>query len=205
MDRQPPKCEYMVFATPACCHEKNEEVKMGHRRLCRLWMAGCFCLVLAAARGSPAAELAGAEALQAAVEDLRATFGGRYPGGPGYLDRLGQLRREAQEASGQQAEKLQARFDVLKRELSPCLAKFADPSDPAYQEALTLIRAGRERLANTSRADMPNFHLTSLPDLSRQSRLDALAGIEMEMRQAIIQGRKCYEILTARFLADPPR
>ncbi len=85
-------------------------------RLCVLLMAGCCCLGSAAVRLSPATELSGGDALQAAVEDLRATFGERYPGARQYLARLGQLRREAESASGQQVEKLQAEFDVLKRE-----------------------------------------------------------------------------------------
>lgn len=109
----------IMLETPACCHGKNRAVRIVHPCLSLLLMAGCFCLGLAAARLSRAAELAGAEALQAAIEDLQATFGGRYLGGPRYLDRLGQLQREAQEASGRQAEKLQARFDALKREAEP--------------------------------------------------------------------------------------
>jgi len=89
---------------------------MAHPRLCLSLMAGCLCLGLAAARPSRAADLAGADPLQAAIEDLQATFGGRYPGGPRYLARLGRLRREAQAASDRQAEELQAEFDALKRE-----------------------------------------------------------------------------------------
>lgn len=78
-------------------------------------------------------------------------------------------------------------------EVSPCLAKFTDTSSPAYQEALAIIRAGSEKLAKTPRADMPGFQLTSRQDIGRQARRDALAGIESEMRQAILHGGKRYE------------
>ena len=149
--------------------------------------------------------------------DLNAPYYGTYasaypenPFGRSPLDKQ-QLARLAQltgiplsrELRGAELDGSQVNF--TRPELSPCLAEFKDHSDRAYQEALTIIRAGREKLANTSRADMPNFHLTSRPDLSRQSRLDALTGIEAEMRQAIIHGRKRYEKQTVGFLVNPAR
>jgi hypothetical protein len=86
-----------------------------------------------------------------------------------------------------------SQVNFTRPELSPCLAGFTDKSDPACQQALAIIRTGSAKLAETPRADLPGFKLTSRPDINRQARLETLAGIEAEMRRAILHGGKRYE------------
>jgi hypothetical protein len=59
---------------------------------------------------------------------------------------------------------------------SPCLAGFTDKADPAYIEALALIREGRRVLYETTRADMPAFVLRNPVDLARRLRLEKKTG-----------------------------
>jgi len=77
-------------------------------------------------------------------------------------------------------------------ELSPCLDKFSDKNAPEYLEALAIIQAGKEKLAKTPRADMPDYtpsqwHKEVLLEYDR--RLD----IELENRCAIRNGQKLYD------------
>lgn len=59
-------------------------------------------------------------------------------------------------------------------ERSPCLASLTDQHLPAYQEALGLIRAGRDRLAGHPESDMPGFQASALDQWRRAStRRDA--------------------------------
>ena len=175
---------------------------MRQPRLRLLLAAGCCCLGGAVKKLSPAAELSGAEALRAAVEDLRATFGDRYPG-LRCLARLDQLRSDMERHAEltaipldqplRGAELSGSQVNFSRPELSSCLAKLTDHAEPAYQEALAIIRAGKEKLAKKPRADMPGFRLTSGQDINRQARLDALAEIEIKMRDAILRGGKRVE------------
>jgi hypothetical protein len=118
---------------------------------------------------------------------------GRSPLDKQQLARLAELTGVSLDKELRGAELGGSQVSFTRPELSPCLAKFADKSDPAYQEALAIIRAGKEQLAETPRADMPGFKLTSDPDTRRQARRDALAAIESDMRQAILAGQKRYE------------
>jgi hypothetical protein len=118
---------------------------------------------------------------------------GRSPLDKQQLSRLVELTGVPLDNQLRGAELGGSQVNFTRPELSPCLAKFTDKSDPAYQEALAIMLAGSEMVANTCRADMPGFKLTSRQDIRRQARFEALAGLEAEMRNAIIQREKCYE------------
>jgi len=77
-------------------------------------------------------------------------------------------------------------------ELSPCLKRFKSPSDPAYLEALAIIRAGKEMLAARPRADMDGFQPCPL-DQQRERKYALRRRIELSNRQAIQQGYKLYD------------
>ncbi len=77
-------------------------------------------------------------------------------------------------------------------ELSPSLAKFTDRNDPKYQEALAIIRAGKEMLATRPRADMPGFTPCE-KDRLREEKYAQRRQIESRNRQAIRRGEKVYD------------
>ena len=63
---------------------------------------------------------------------------------------------------------------------------------PRYQEALTLVRTGQQRLKEKTRADMPGF----VPCEKDQERLRKAAFRRLEelrFREAIRNGRKAYD------------
>jgi hypothetical protein len=76
-------------------------------------------------------------------------------------------------------------------ELSPCLAKFRDRTDPRYKEALAIIHAGKEMLARRPRMDMPGARLVGI-EVGRQEKYGRLARVEAAARQAIVSGEKLY-------------
>ena len=63
-----------------------------------------------------AAELAGGQAVRLAVNDLIATFAGRYPQGPQYLARLNHIENELKTAAGPKLTELQQQFETLRHE-----------------------------------------------------------------------------------------
>ncbi len=69
-------------------------------------------------------------------------------------------------------------------ELSPCLKVFASTDDQGYVEALEIIRAGAEMLAQRPRADMAGF-VECPTDAQRDARYSARRETELENRQAI--------------------
>ena len=86
--------------------------------------------------------------------------------------------------------------NLTRPELSRCLAKLADKSDPKYVEALAIIEAGKKRLAERPREDMPGWKLDGL-DAEREARYQERAGIEAQVRQAILKGEKIYPYKSA--------
>jgi len=95
--------------------------------------------------------------------------------------------------------------DVLKRphdplitftrpEKSPCLAHLAEQGGPTYDEALAIIRAGRDRLAERPREDMPGAVLAG-PDREREEKYQQMFRREAEARRAILAGDKTYDPL----------
>ncbi len=73
-------------------------------------------LVFASALPAPGAGLGGAESLRAAIEDLRATFGDRYPRARHFLARLERLEQQAAGAEGEKRQQLAAQLESLRRE-----------------------------------------------------------------------------------------
>ena len=96
-------------------------MRMRTLRIGRSWRLGLLLQVAAAVSAvaiAPveAAELAGAEALRAAIVDLSETFGDRYPQGREYLARLGRLERDAKDTTGPDLDQVRAALDGLRRE-----------------------------------------------------------------------------------------
>lgn len=90
-------------------------------------------------------------------------------------------------------------------ELSICLAKFSNPQDAGYREALAIIQSGRERLAQRPRCDMPGF-VPSEPDQRREAKYVERREIEGRNRAAIRAGQKIYEVPPPdRALGGTPR
>ena len=75
-------------------------------------------------------------------------------------------------------------------ELSPILSTLDGAS---YDEALALLSAGQQRLAERPRADMPGFDLVDPTEIAQQTRYEQRLRAESEMRQAIIDGQRRYE------------
>ncbi len=77
-------------------------------------------------------------------------------------------------------------------ELSPCLSKFTDKNDPKYQEALAIILAGKEMLAQRPRADMEGFIPWDV-DQQREEKYQRLYQCELANRAAIQAGEKVFD------------
>jgi len=88
----------------------------------------------------------------------------------------------------------QVSFD--RPESSPCLAKFTDKNDPNYQEALSIIRAGKEMLGRRPRADMPGFQPCEV-DLRREQKYARRRQAELRNREATRTGEKVYDRTSA--------
>lgn len=76
--------------------------------------------------------------------------------------------------------------------LSPCLSKFEDKSSAEYVEALAIIEAGSQMLAQRPRADMPGFAACAV-DQRRQQQYTFRQEIEFRNRMAISRGDKLYD------------
>jgi hypothetical protein len=77
-------------------------------------------------------------------------------------------------------------------ELSPCLAKFTDKNDPRRLEAIVIIHAGKQRLAERSRGDAADFQACEV-DQKRDDKYASRQQIEARNRAAIREGRKVYD------------
>lgn len=75
-------------------------------------------------------------------------------------------------------------------ELSPCLAGFADRTDPRYGEALAILRTGQDRLAATPRPDMPGFRLTDPVEIAQEERYQSRLEAAARIRAALVGGQK---------------
>jgi len=84
----------------------------------------------------------------------------------------------------------QVSFD--RPELSPCLSRITDKTSPAFQEALAIIRAGTDMLAQRARADMPGFEPCAV-DREREQKYSLRQRIEHQNRQAIRSGQRVYD------------
>ncbi|NIP26011.1 MAG: c-type cytochrome, partial [Phycisphaerae bacterium] len=84
----------------------------------------------------------------------------------------------------------QVSFD--RPELSPCLQKFKDHTEPEYLEALAIIEAGSRMLKNRPRADMSGFEACPI-DQRRQQQYIARQRVELNNRRSIQDGQKLYD------------
>ncbi len=118
--------------------------------------------------------------------------GGRAPIDGGQLNRLAQLTGldlPRQFNHGRNRGPL-VTFD--RPELSPVLQRFDDGNDPAYREALAIIRAGQETLAARPDVGMEGFELSGI-DLWREVKYQQRRQIELRYREAIRAGDKLYD------------
>jgi hypothetical protein len=81
------------------------------------------------------------------------------------------------------------RLSFTRPEKSPVLARFKSTDDPKYREALSIIQAGKEMLAQKPRADMPGYRLVGI-EADREEKYQRLLCEEREAREAIVAGRK---------------
>jgi len=112
---------------------------------------------------------------------------GRSPLDPGQLKRLGELT-----GMNLGDQNLSSHVSFTRPEVSRCLEKL-DGGDPKYREALDIIRAGMQMLAERPRADMPGFKLVDRIEIDQEAKYRARLQAEIEMRQAIIAGEKKFE------------
>ncbi len=89
-------------------------------------------------------------------------------------------------------QKLSSHVSFTRPEVSRCLEKLAD-DDPKRAEAIAIITAGRELLAQRPRADMSNFELYDPVEIAQEAKYQARLKLENEMRAAIAAGEKKYE------------
>jgi len=75
-------------------------------------------------------------------------------------------------------------------ESSPCLAGLGGAGDARYQEALAILRAGRERLADVPRPDMPGFRTASPVEVAQEEKYQALLAQEARTRAAIARDER---------------
>ena len=117
---------------------------------------------------------------------------GRCPLDAGQIARLGQLTGvpfgDLRSYSGNRGPQI----SLDRPEFSPCLAKFQDKADPNYVEALAIIRAGQQMLAERPRADMPGFQPCEV-DQRREAKYALRRQIELRNRDAIRRGDRTYE------------
>ena len=113
---------------------------------------------------------------------------GRSPLDGKQLDQLGKLT-----GLNLNDKKLSAHVSFTRPEMSLCLAKFTDRSDPAYRQALAIIESGRQLLAQRPRNDMPDFQLVDQTEIDQEAKYQARLLLEAQMRAAIAAGEKKYE------------
>ncbi|MFH1921141.1 MAG: hypothetical protein ABIP48_14830, partial [Planctomycetota bacterium] len=113
---------------------------------------------------------------------------GRSPLDPGQVARLNQLL-----GIDLNDQKNASQLSFTRPELSPGLEKFSNTSDPNSREALAIIEAGREMLAQRPRADMPGFQLTNQTEIDQEAKYQARLELEAAMRKSIARGEKQHD------------
>jgi len=109
---------------------------------------------------------------------------GRSPLSNQQLKRLAELTGVKVGQQNTEMQGSQVSFD--RPELSPCLAKLKDKTDPKYTEALAIIRAGKAMLAKRPRMDMPGAKLVGI-EAKRQQKYDKQARAEAVVRRNMVQ------------------
>lgn len=77
-------------------------------------------------------------------------------------------------------------INLNRPEHSPALARIKDKNDPAYKEALAIIRTGRDRLAQRPRMDMPGAKLVGI-ECQRQEKYNRRAEAQAETQKALLE------------------
>ena len=117
---------------------------------------------------------------------------GRSPLADAQLARLEELTGVPLRRLANHAENRGPQITFDRPELSPCLARWSDKTSAGYQEALALIRAGRDALAATPEADAPGF-TPCATDQWRQRKYLTRQEQEQRRRAALRAGEKVYE------------
>lgn len=119
-------------------------------------------------------------------------LGGRAPLTPAQVARLTELTGVpfADQASFSKNQGPQITFE--RPELSPCLDAIKVTNAEAYEEALAIIRAGQQQLAERPSADMPGFFIDG-DDARRQQKYALREAIEQRNREALRHGGKVYD------------
>jgi hypothetical protein len=121
---------------------------------------------------------------------------GRSPLTREQLARLGELAGiDFLDGKNDYEDEMQISFD--RPELSPCLASL-EPGEPSYTEALAIVRAGADLLAQRPRADMPGFTPASV-DVAREEKYRGLQSLAEQVLQGMLAGERVYP-----FRPDPP-
>ena len=118
---------------------------------------------------------------------FRQNLFGRSPLSPGELKRLSELT-----GIDLTQQKHAAAVSFTRPQASPCLARLRS-EDPRYKEAISIIRAGSDRLAATPRPDMPDFRLVDPTEIRQETKYQARLEQESRMRGAIVAGKKALE------------
>ena len=113
---------------------------------------------------------------------------GRSPLDGSQIKRLGELT--GMNLGGRKSSSL---VSFTRPELSPCLQKLSDKTDPKYKEALAIIQAGKNILAKRPRGDMPNFKLVDQIEIDQEAKYQQRLKLEQQVRAAIAAGRKKYD------------
>ncbi|MCP4450280.1 MAG: hypothetical protein GY809_02380 [Planctomycetes bacterium] len=87
--------------------------------------------------------------------------------------------------------------------LSPCLANFKDKNDPKFREAIAIIQAGRDMLAQHPAADMPGF-VRCAEDQRREAKYAERVRIEQRNRDAIRTGHRVYDAKPSPAIEEEP-
>ncbi len=90
------------------------------------------------------------------------------------------------------AKAIEPQVSFTRPELSPCLSPLRDKDAAKYQEAVAIIQAGRDRLAQRPHPSGDPAQLCAA-DQERERKYQARRAIEMENREAIRTGGKHYD------------
>ena len=104
----------------------------------------------------------------------------------------GQMKRLAELGVDLKPQGAVAAVSFDRPEQSPCLKKFPGPDDPAYQEALAILRAGQQALAANPEPDAPGFQPCPI-DKARADKYAARRLIEERNRVAARGGERVYD------------
>ena len=117
---------------------------------------------------------------------------GRSPLNNKQLQRLSDLTKVPFAKLASHNSNLGPQVSFNRPQLSPCLQKFEEQTDPEYLEALAIIDSGSLMLEKRPRADMAGFEACTI-DQQRQQQYLARQQFELNSRRSIQQGLKLYD------------